>query len=326
MSPPAYADATDGSGTVIPMDTASLPHVAARWRQLVPSLLPTPEGSEGRELFDDLSHWKDPASAALVSAIVDWLSIDVLQNSQMQGTADAFVRAIDDIFGQFLASDQSGADRISSSVGLDADMSIDHTPPAPRLEHGLRPTGSQTVPTPGTPGYVAYAIQKYYWPHGDPVMVERWAANHQHYAQELTEAADASQVTYGPLFHGRLQGLTGDALQTSLNTNVSLWREFAVDHQNAATALSSAADYLRGLQSEITDIINVNSLAYDSALEQRDIAAANAIAITARQEAVVAVSHGADRISSVLNGKFGTRSVSSDQPTPDPISRLGARR
>jgi hypothetical protein len=79
------------------------------------------------------------------------------------------------------------------------------------------PTPQPNVsPVPETLSYFSYTIKQAWWPQVDPATVQKWAAAHQHIAQKLDDAADASQHTYVPLFHELLQGKAGDALQTSL--------------------------------------------------------------------------------------------------------------
>jgi hypothetical protein len=162
-------------------------------------------------------------------------------------------------------------------------------------------TGMSTLSFAG--GTIGGAVELYS-PTVSPTTLENWAADHRGQAQHLTEAADASDQMRS-LFHGLLQGQAGDALQTSLHNKARLWLQDAAEHQSAATALTSAADYLRGLEAELTGIINHYECQYQTALKQ-DPAAAEAIVHEAQSEAAAANKHAAIRISAALNGKFGT--------------------
>ena len=100
-----------GGGTVILADTESLAQAAHRWFELLPKSEHFPE-AEAEGLL-----WTDPASVALTSAVADWPIIFLEKYIQVYLAASAFVAAVDNTSGDFLASDQSGAGRISSSVG-----------------------------------------------------------------------------------------------------------------------------------------------------------------------------------------------------------------
>jgi hypothetical protein len=145
------------------------------------------------------------------------------------------------------------------------------------------------------------------WPEIDPATLRGWAADHRTFAQQLTEAADVSVKTYRPLFHELLQGQAGDALQTSLASVVGLWLMDAKEHRSAATALDRAADYVKQLQSNLTDLINFYTPMYETAVShnQDQGAMANAILKTAESVADTAVQKTADAVFSVLNGAFG---------------------
>ncbi|MBO0879554.1 MAG: hypothetical protein J2P17_04130 [Mycobacterium sp.] len=183
------------------------------------------------------------------------------------------------------------------------------------------PTASPTVPTPEPPGYgtlgfIRYWVKKYFWPQADPETVGKWAATHQHYAQQLDDAADTSQRMYVPLFLELLKGKSGNTLQARLAQNMNFWRQEAVEHRNAATALNDAADYLRGLQADLTGIIDQYEPQWDTAVKHRDIRTQGAIVGKLNQEVPAAVSHAAARISAATNGKFWNNPTQPSPPRP----------
>jgi hypothetical protein len=111
-----------------------------------------------------------------------------------------------------------------------------------------------------------------YWPSLDPTTMRQWATDHQGQATQLIGAANASELTYQPLFPELLQGQTGHALETSLAKNMNLWRSAAVEHQAATTALDSAADYLQGLQTDLENIVDHYQPLYEAATTNFNVA------------------------------------------------------
>lgn len=281
------AEVEGGGGTAILADTETLRQVAGHWLDLMPILGPSPEIVE----LPGPVQWTDPASRALSQATADWEPIDL-------------DRTFSGIWQSIPSSRGSTTHRRNSSSWIKA------VPTGyPTLlgrgwsEAGMSTPPPRTVLTPGMPGYVAYVIKQGWWPQADPATVEKWAATHQDYGLKLTEAANALELTYGPLFYELLQGKAGQALQTSLNKIVKSWRYEAAKHQSAATALSHAADYLRGLRVDLTDIIDANGPAYDTAVKRGHVAAANTIVDKAADEANAATDHARDRITAAVYGQ-----------------------
>lgn len=175
--------------------------------------------------------------------------------------------------------------------------------PSPQATPSPQPGAS---PMPPAAQFFVDAIKRDRWPQIDSATLDAWAADHRHLAQQLIDAADSSQHTYVPLFHELLRGRAGDALQKALAANMNTWRSYAADHQDAATALSHAADYVAGLESDLTEIINAYESTYVTAINNNRAAEANAILLEAEGEAQSAATHATDRVSSALKGKFGT--------------------
>lgn len=110
MSTPAYADAWVGGackGTV-QVYTETLPQAAAQWRTLLDTKLP---------VLQQIPAYHDPASAAVSAAMADWPAIQEARIAQREAAADKFVAAADNTSAAFTATDQAGADGISSSAG-----------------------------------------------------------------------------------------------------------------------------------------------------------------------------------------------------------------
>jgi hypothetical protein len=109
VSPPAYGNvAGDGGGTgIVQAYTETLPEVAAQWRALLPSFGAPPQ----------IPAHTDPASAAVASAMADWPAIQAARTAQREAAADEFVAAVDQTSVAFAATDDGGADSITSSVG-----------------------------------------------------------------------------------------------------------------------------------------------------------------------------------------------------------------
>jgi hypothetical protein len=144
------------------------------------------------------------------------------------------------------------------------------------------------------------------WPELEPATLDHIAELHRDWASQLTHAAETSDTQYRPEFSELLVGQAGDALQTSLAKNVNSWLNDAAVHQRAATAVSDAADYLRGLRTDLTAIINTGEPEYDGAVNKDEPGLANAILAEYTSQADAAVTHAVGRISSALDGKFGT--------------------
>jgi hypothetical protein len=175
-------------------------------------------------------------------------------------------------------------------------------------------------------GGFASAIKTGRWPELEPATLDHIASLHEAWSRQLTHAAETSDTQYRQEFSELLKGQTGDALQTSLGKNVHGWLNDAAAHQNAATAVHHAADYLRGLQSDLTAIINAGEPEYDNAVNHHDPAAATAILAKAEGEVNAAVTHAVGRIHSALNGAFGTAPASTTnggaQPGPQTPAAL----
>ena len=150
------------------------------------------------------------------------------------------------------------------------------------------------------------------WPELPPATLDHIADLHEDWSKQLTHAADLSESRYQPEFSELLQGQAGDALQTSLGENVHRWLSDAAAHHSASTAVRHAADYLRGLRTDLTAIITVGEPQYDAALHQGHASLAESILAEAESQAEAAAQHAASRISSALNRAFGAAPASTD--------------
>lgn len=171
----------------------------------------------------------------------------------------------------------------------------------------------------GGSGFAA-AIKTGRWPELEPATLNRIASLHEDWAKRLIHAADTSDGQYQQKFSELLKGQAGDKLQKSLGKNIHGWLSDAAAHQNAATAVHHAADYLRGLQSDLTAIINAGEPEYDIAINQHDPAAAAAIVTNAQGEADAAVTHAVGRIHSALNGAFWTAPANTNNGGAQPAT------
>jgi hypothetical protein len=179
---------------------------------------------------------------------------------------------------------------------------------------GVVPTG---VPPPGG-GAVASAIARW-WPRLDPTTLDGIAQYYQSWATQLDDSADTSDAVYRPRFGELLEGQAGDALQTSLGENANSWRGDAAQYGTASAAVSEAAAILRDLQLELSEIIIEYESAYEIADSERDPGAASQILMGAQNAAEAAATSAAARISSVLNGKFGTAPVTTNNGSPNAV-------
>jgi hypothetical protein len=91
--------------------TEALPQAAAQWR----ALLDTPPAVSQPQI--QLPVYPDPASAAVAAAMADWPAIHEARIAQRNAAAGALVGTTDNTSAAFTATDHSGADGISSSVG-----------------------------------------------------------------------------------------------------------------------------------------------------------------------------------------------------------------
>jgi hypothetical protein len=161
-------------------------------------------------------------------------------------------------------------------------------------------------PPPGG-GVIASAVAPY-WPELDPSTLDSIAQLHQDWATQLDHAANMSDNSR-PQF--KLQGLSGDTLQTELSNIANQWRHDADEHKSAAKAVGAAARDLGDLRNELNNIIVVDEHAYQAAIEAvkknpNARPTPDEVLHSATTAANRAATHYAGLIHQALTGSFGT--------------------
>ncbi len=116
---------------------------------------------------------------------------------------------------------------------------------------------------------------------------------HQGFVQTLGDAIDASYDHYRPRFAQALTGEAGDALLASHDAAVQTWSDHQDMHAAAAKGAAQALGHIKGLQGRIDNLAEAGEEEFNTALRNRDPAAAmdvwtryNGLAETSTSEAI----------------------------------------
>lgn len=116
---------------------------------------------------------------------------------------------------------------------------------------------------------------------------------HQGFVQTLGDAIDASYDHYRPRFAQALTGEAGDALLASHDAAVQTWSTHQDMHAAAARGAAQALGHIKGLQGRIDNLAEAGEEEFNTALRNRDPAAAmdvwtryNGLAETSTSEAI----------------------------------------
>jgi hypothetical protein len=97
---------------------------------------------------------------------------------------------------------------------------------------------------------------------------------HQGFVQTLGDAIDTSYDHYRPRFAQALTGEAGDALLASHDATVQTWSTHQDMHASAATAAAQALGHIKGLQGRIDNLAEAGEEEFNTAIRNRDPAAA----------------------------------------------------
>jgi hypothetical protein len=97
---------------------------------------------------------------------------------------------------------------------------------------------------------------------------------HQGFVQTLGDAIDTSYDHYRPRFAQALTGEAGDALLASHDATVQTWSTHQDMHAAAAKGAAQALDHIKGLQGRIDNLAEAGEEEFNTAIRNRDPAAA----------------------------------------------------